>query len=632
VLKFEHFGKGMAKGMATTLKHLLRKPITTQYPEEKLVTSRRIRGTELVWYKERCTGCTLCERACPHHVITITHSPGAEPRFVPAACPAHVDAARYVRLIAQGKPAQALAVVRERIPFPSVCGLVCIHPCEAACTRGLYDENIMIRILKRYAFENDSGLWKKNVKTKAATGHRVAVVGAGPAGLTAAYYLARLGHTVTAFDALPRPGGMMLVGIPDYRLPKDVLRAEIQEIINAGVEIITSSRITSLESLTGKGYEAVFLALGAHQNTEMGIPGEEGERVMQSGDFLKAVNLGQKVKLGKRVAIVGGGNAAMDAARTARRLGAEVTVIYRRNRSMMPATDEEVVGAMEEGIDFRFLEAPTKITTAKDGLEVEIVKMKLGALDSSGRRRPEPLEGSQFTLAFDNVIAAIGQKPEIPQGNFSLEIGKGNTITVNPDTMATSRDGVFAGGDVVSGPASNNEAIAAGRKAATAIDKYLGGDGDISEKLAPGETEFFPPDDLEGKWRPEITELPAEERIKSFEQVEKGLDAETAVNEARRCMRCDLNRPVANYEADMGLCIFCGLCVEACPYDANAMGYVYENSEYQRGKLLRDIKNIGPSEKRPPSGYCRPLVEESLPEQTLLIDRKSDYFGFTKKK
>jgi ferredoxin len=257
--------------------------------------------------------------------------------------------------------------------------------------------------------------------------------------------------------------------------------------------------------------------------------------------------------------------------------------------------------------------------------------MKLGEFDPSGRRRPEPIEGSRFTLAFNNVIAAIGQKPEIPASNFELTIGRGNTITVDPATMNTSREGVFAGGDAVSGPASVIEAITDGRRAATSIDWYLGGEGDIDEKLAPDEGEIAPPTELHGEWRPEITTIPLKKRLRSFEEVEKGPDREAAQKEARRCMRCDLSRPVAKYEADMGICIFCGLCVEACPYDALFLSYGYENSEYQRNKLKRCNETIAPSPTRQPSGYCRPKIAETLPQQTLLINQVQ-YFDWMKKK
>ncbi len=455
-------------------------------------------------------------------------------------CPAGIDVPRYVRFIANGKPAEAVAVIREKIPFPSVCGLVCFHPCEAKCRRGQLDEAIAIRMLKRFAVEHDTGLWKQNVRVAPATGKRVAVVGSGPAGLTAAYYLARLGHSVTVFEALPEPGGMMRFGIPDYRLPKDILRAEIKEIENVGVEIRTNTRVDSVDRLFKEGYNAVFLALGAHQGVSIGVEGEDHPRVIEGIDLWRDVSLGKKVELGSRVAVIGGGNAAIDSARTALRLGArEVVIIYRRTRSEMPASPEEVEEAIAEGVQIQFLAAPSKII-GKDGhLELESIRMELGEMDASGRRRPEPIKGSEFTLDFDTIIAAIGQRPQIPP-QFGLAIGRGNVIEVDPDTLATSRQGVFAGGDAVTGPASVIEAIAAGRQAAVSIDKYLGGRGDIEETLAPPEEAATPLEESEEKRRPQMPTLPVEQRLSGFGQVELGYSDEMAVEEAGRCLRCDL--------------------------------------------------------------------------------------------
>ncbi|MEE8194615.1 MAG: NAD(P)-binding protein, partial [Dehalococcoidales bacterium] len=262
-MKFEHYGAGIAKGMAVTMKNLLRRPVTTQYPEERLTVSRRIRGNELAWSREKCTGCYTCARSCPHGVITIETPENGSKGIVPApctqTCPANVDAARYVRLIAEGKHAESLAVVREKIPFPSGCGFICAHPCETECTRGQLDEPIAIRILKRFAWEHDNGLWKQNSRVAPSTGKRAAIVGAGPAGLTAGYYLAKLGHSVTIIEALPEAGGMMRYGIPEYRLPKAILQAEIIEITDIGVEIKTNTRVDSLESLFKQGYHASFI-------------------------------------------------------------------------------------------------------------------------------------------------------------------------------------------------------------------------------------------------------------------------------------------------------------------------------------------------------------------------------------
>ena len=455
-------------------------------------------------------------------------------------CPAGIDVPRYIRFIAEGKFAEAVALIREKIPFPSVCGHICVHPCEAKCRRGLLDDAIGIRVLKRFAAEHDTGLWKPNSKVAPATGKRVAIVGSGPAGLTAAYYLAKLGHSVTVFEALPEPGGMMRVGIPDYRLPKDILRAEIEEIESVGVDIKTNTPVDSLDGLFKTGYNAIFLAIGAHQGIKIGVKGEDSPRVRECVSFLRDVSLGKGVKLGDRVAVIGGGNAAIDSARTALRLGAkEVTIVYRRTQTEMPASAEEIDGAIAEGVEIHFLAAPSRIISRNGELELECLGMRLGEVDASGRRRPEPIEGSEFIMSFDTIIAAIGQRPEIP-GRFNLTPGRGNTIQVDPDTLATSRDGVFAGGDAISGPASVIEAIADGRQAAISIDKYLGGSGEIDETLAPPEEAAAPLGEaVEGR-RAEVPTLPVAERLKGFSQVELGLSEEMAIKEAERCLRCDL--------------------------------------------------------------------------------------------
>ncbi len=478
-------------------------------------------------------------------------------------CPAEIDVPRYVRLIAAGRFAEAHAVIREKIPFPSVCGLVCFHPCEARCRRALIDEAIAIRALKRAAAERDDGRWKLRIKRCPPTGKRVAIVGSGPAGLTAAYYLARKGHSVTVFEAFERPGGMMRYGIPDYRLPHDILDAEISKIEALGVEILTGTKIESFEQL--KNFDAIFLALGAHRGVKLNIPGEEEVGILDCIDFLRRVKLGYTVELGQRVAVIGGGNAAIDAARTALRLGAkatlpatdadqevldasrmarrlgakEVRIIYRRSKAEMPASPEEVREALAEGVQIEFLTAPIKMTKENGSIRLDCVRMRLGPVDASGRRQPEPIPGSEFTLYCDRVISAIGETPQIPEG-FELIQTKWNTLVVNPDTLMTERPGIFAGGDVVTGPASVIEAIAAGRRAASSIDTYLGGDGDISETLiAPDEDEPF---ELEEGERPRvpIRTLTVRERLGGFREVELGYTAEEAISEARRCLMCDL--------------------------------------------------------------------------------------------
>ncbi len=455
-------------------------------------------------------------------------------------CPAGIDVPRYIRFIAKGKPGEAVAIIREKIPFPSVCGLVCFHPCEAKCRRAQLDEAIAIRMLKGYAAAHDSGEWKEKTKMAPATGKRVAIIGSGPAGLTAAYYLARLGHSVTVFEALPEPGGMMRFGIPDYRLPKDILMAEIKEIEDTGVEIRTNTRIDSIERLFEEGYNSIFVAAGAHQGFSIGVEGEDSPRVIEGVNFWREVSLGKKVALGDKVAVIGGGNAAIDSARTALRLGAkEVVVIYRRTRAEMPANAEEVEEALAEGVQLYVLAAPSRIISRNGRVELESIRMELGEIDASGRRRPEPIKGSEFIMDFDTIIAAIGQRPEIPH-QFNLAAGRGNIIETDPDTLATSREGVFAGGDAVTGPASVIEAIADGRQAAISIDKYLGGSGVIDEVLAPPEEAVGALEEAEEQRRPPMPTLPVKQRTRDFSQVELGYSDEMAIEEANRCLRCDL--------------------------------------------------------------------------------------------
>jgi NADPH-dependent glutamate synthase beta subunit-like oxidoreductase/ferredoxin len=462
------------------------------------------------------------------------------------ACPAGVDVPCYVRLIGEGKFAEGLGVVCEKIPLPGICGRICLHPCETKCLRGRLGGSIAIRALKRFITDHGTEPWKLRAKFAESTGNRVAIVGSGPAGLTAAYYLAKLGHSVTVFEVLPVVGGMMHVAIPDFRLPEKVLEQEIDVIKSIGVEIRTNTKVESLDELFNQGYAAIFLAIGAHKGGQLGIEGEDNPGVMQCLPFIREVKLGKEVGLGDKVAVIGGGNAAIDASRTALRVGGkDVTIVYRRSRAEMLASDEEIEEALREGVKFQFLAVPTKIMTDNGQLKIECIRTKLGQLDASGRRRPEPLTGTEFNIDVNTVIVAIGQTPDIPS-QFELRRSKDNTLMADPDTLATSRDGVFAGGDAVTGPASVIEAIAAGRKAAISIDGYLGGEGVIEETLAPPEGIAMPLDILkpaEEKRLP-IPALPLSERLNSFTEAECGYTEEMAIREAKRCLRCDLETQV----------------------------------------------------------------------------------------
>ncbi|MFC2040877.1 NADH-quinone oxidoreductase subunit NuoF [Chloroflexota bacterium] len=459
------------------------------------------------------------------------------------ACPAGIDVPRYIRAIGKGNFGEAVAIIREQIPFPAVCGYVCVHFCEAKCRRGQLEQPIAIKELKRFAADHDTGEWKQYFKTAPPTGRRVAVIGSGPAGLTAAYYLAMLGHEATVFEALPVAGGMMRVGIPAYRLPEEVLDREIEEIENVGVNIKTNSWVESADDLFEQGYNAVFISVGAHRGTSMRIEGENTPGVVDGIDFLREVSLGNKVDVGDKVLVVGGGNVAIDASRTALRLGAkEVTIVYRRTRAEMPASEEEIEEALEEGVKIEYLANPTRATRTNGRVKVECIRMELGKVDESGRRRPVPQEGSEFTADYDLMVKAVGQEPVVPD-KYGLEVERGGRIKVDLDTLATSRESVYAGGDVTSGPASVIEAIAAGRQAAISIDKYLGGEGNIDQLMAPPEGEIEPLniDEVEGeKYRPPLEMLPLDERLRGYAQVVLGFDQKKATEETKRCLSCDL--------------------------------------------------------------------------------------------
>ncbi len=467
-------------------------------------------------------------------------------------CPAGIDVPRYIRYIGEGRFRESLAVVREQLPFAAICGLVCFHPCESKCRRGLLDEPVAIRTLKRAAWECGGGAESEAEPVQVAppSGKKVAVVGSGPAGLTAAYYLAKKGgHAVTMFEALSKPGGMLRVGIPEYRLPEDILELEIDLVRHLGVQIQCGIRVGSAEKLLEQGYNAVFLAMGAHRGIRLGIEGEDSDGVMDAVTFLNRVNLGDLPAIGDSVAVVGGGNSAIDACRTSLRLGAtKVALIYRRTREEMPADPDEIRDAEAEGVEIHYLTLPSRLTRVNGGFSMECIRMELGSFDASGRRRPIPVAGSEFSMEFGTIIAAIGQMPTHLQFDVAVEVEKGDRIRIDTDTQATSHQGIFAGGDMVSGPASVIEAVAHGKRAAIAIDQYLGGTGDITEILAPIEPkEPQERKEEEGdRFRPSMQHLPVHERKTSFKQIELGYTREQAMEEASRCLWCDLENLESN--------------------------------------------------------------------------------------
>jgi len=481
------------------------------------------------------------------------------------ACPLHMEIREYVDLVAQGKIVEALQVIRSGNPFPSICAYVCTHPCEDACRRDQVDKPVAIRALKRFALEFGGD---RLIQAEAETSHleKIAIVGSGPAGLACAYYLRKSGYPVTIFEAHSELGGMLRVGIPQYRLPREVIDTEVQRLTRMGIEIRTNTPVVSLDLLFDIGYKAIFITIGAHQSLRMRIDGEDSPGVIDGATFLREINLGLRPSPGERCAVVGGGNVAFDAARTALRLGArEVRILYRRSRVEMPAGPEEVEQALEEGIEIMFLVAPIKIKRERGRLSVTCIRMELGDPDAGGRRQPVPIEGSEFNEQFDTLITAIGQVPQTP-GGFGVRLGRGSTIQVEPGTLATNRPGVFAGGDAVTGPATVVEALAAGRLAASRIDDYLQHRYPLEVKeTRESLTGDLLPETVEmvrriGRVEPPI--LASEARAKDFEPVELVYDWETATNEARRCLRCGTGAEILSQDR----CATCLTCLRICPY------------------------------------------------------------------
>lgn len=514
-----------------------------------------------------CRFCGACVEVCPtgairDHEGIIDAVKSRKASLIPCkyTCPAEIDVPRYVRLIREKKYSAAVAVIREKVPFPAVLGYVCDHPCETVCRRGKLNEAISIKELKRFAAENDNKLWAKNSKRAPPTGKRVAAIGSGPAGLTAAYYLSKLGHSVTVFEALPFPGGMMRVGIPEYRLPKDVLNAEIEEIKGVGVDIRTNIRVDSLDTLLEGGYHAVLVAVGTHQGYKLPIPGADLDAVLIGIHFLKDVNLGRGVNVGKKVLVLGGGNVAFDCARVARRLGAgEVHLACLEPRDAMLATSEEISQGEEEGIVIHPSHTFNGIVSENGHVSgVECLDVRSFEFDEEGKIYIDAIENSEHILPADTVIFAIGQRPEIP-AQCVLTTGQGNTICVDPDTLATEREGIFAAGDAVTGTASVIKAIAGGRKVAIAIDKYLGGNGIIDEKLVSVEEPnawLGRGKDFAYQHRCEVSCVPVEQRLSNFNEIVSGYDEEASIEESLRCLQCDLRLKISpvKFWADYSSC------------------------------------------------------------------------------
>jgi len=473
-------------------------------------------------------------------------------------CPAHIDIPAYIEEIKNYRFDDSLERIRERMPIPAVCGRVCPHPCETACRRALIDEPISIMVMKRVASDHE---WMHHqeppMEPKPATGKKVIVVGAGPAGLTTAYYLALEGHSVKIIDMLSEPGGTVAVGIPDYRMPRPLLQREAQIIQDLGVEIeygVKLGRDVSLRELKEQ-YDAVFLGTGAFKSKPMGVEGEDaGYEGFSSGgiNYLRAVALGEDVKTPKRVVVVGGGNTAIDCVRIALREGAEESIlVYRRSRNEMPAEPYEVDDAEEENVRFEFLVNPTRLITQDNKITgVEVIKMELGEPDESGRRRPQPVKGSEYVIECDMVIPAIGQDPDLSyleDDDYGIKQTRWSSIVTNNGTMMTDNAGVFAGGDCEYGAMTVVLAVGHGKRAASVMHRYLmEGKAVLDDEEAMEDIMnrlgVFDPNEkisaLGGLKREHQPKISGAERAKNYEEIELAMPESQAVVEAERCLRC----------------------------------------------------------------------------------------------
>jgi formate dehydrogenase (NADP+) beta subunit len=508
-------------------------------------------GADLPLVDAGCRFCGACAEVCPTGAIAdkpeLLKEKNRKAALVPCryTCPAEIDVPRYIRCIKEKNFTAASAVIREKVPFPLVLGYVCDHPCEGVCRRGQVNEAISIRELKRFAVENQQNLPIPQVSNrKPATGRKVAIIGSGPAGLTAAFYLWKQGHETAVFEAYSQAGGMMRTGIPEYHLPRNVLDKEIEDIIKLGIEIKTGVRIESIDKLFADGYEAVVVAVGTHKGQTLPVPGVAGDGVLTCIDFLKAIHTGKEVDLGKQLVVLGGGSVAFDCARVARRLGVDkVHIACLESRADIPASRDELEEGEAEGVIVHPSRTAVNILRADGRIHgVEFREVAFFGFDEEKNVKIEIVDNSRDVISTDTVIFAIGQRPEIPAG-FGLDLSTRKLIEVDPYTLSTSREGVFAAGDAVSGTASVIKAIASGRKAAAAADKFLGGNGNIEERLAIASepTQYLG----SGKGfalqhRPGLERVPALQRLQSGCPAVTGLDGDNAEDESARCLQCDL--------------------------------------------------------------------------------------------
>jgi formate dehydrogenase (NADP+) beta subunit len=514
----------------------------------------------------KCVGCGACEKACPKSIITVRtmsqrllHFNEEDDALAPCqqTCPAEINIPQYISQIRAGDYAGAITTIRERNPLLLSCGRVCPHPCEDYCRRGIEDEPVSINQLKRFVadWEMNSGN-RLPIPCAPDTGKKIAVIGGGPAGVSCAYFLRRLGHSPAIFEAMPKLGGITRYGIPEYRLPDKVLDWEIQGILDLGIKAHIEQRLGhdfTIQSLREEGFDAVFMGVGAWKDYALGIDGEDAEGCWKGIEFLSKVagSPDKKIPIGQRIAVVGGGNSAIDCVRTLLRLGAkEVILVYRRTRKEMPANEVEIVAAEHEGVQFHFLAAPKRVVKDDQGRVkgLEFLKMELGEPDASGRRRPVPIEGSETVLNVDMLISAISQQPDLDflekeKEKDNLEITRWNTFDNDPEILQTSVPYIFAGGDAATGPSLVVDAIGGGRRAARSIHQYLTGETvhtspkSLRKKHIP-ESLFDSVAGVEKKERTPMPELEVSERVDSMIEVDLVISEKDAAYESRRCLNC----------------------------------------------------------------------------------------------
>ncbi len=593
---------------------------------------------------DKCTACGECANVCPVDLPSMFDEALCSrkaafklyPQAMPSgfaiekggkapcrlACPAGLNVQGYVQMVKEGKYKQALEIIMEQLPLPGVLGRICPHGCEDACRRCEVDEPVAIRDLKRLAADKFDARdivveCLEPIDKTDRIDKKVAIIGSGPAGLSAAYHLAKKGVRSTIYEALPQAGGMLRVGIPAHRLPRDVLDRDIEIITNLGVEIKLNTPLgddLTVDGLLKNGYSAVFLAMGAHKGIELGIPGQELEGVRQGVDFLRELNLTGKTEVGKKVAIIGGGNVAIDVARSAVRMGAQsVSLIYRRTRTEMPAWEEEIAAAEAEGVKITYLSAPQEaIESGGKVSTLRCIRMELGEPDSSGRRRPVPIPGSEYDIEIDQLIQAIGQRPDVAgiENIDGIKTTKWSTVDVDPVTYATNKKGVFSGGDLQTGPWVAIGAIAAGMETAESIFRYLKGE-DMALGRESTETEnpdFNPvPDDIVKENRLKMPELAVEKRAGNFNEVELGYNEIDGQKEAARCLNC-------------GYCSECMQCVDACLADAVDHSMVAKDLTIDVGAVILapGFNPVDPSKYTAYSYTTAPNVVTSIEFERLL--------------